>query len=47
MRVDIAGHVGNSKTANLKSLSVNYMLFFNSALKVEHTVSHFYFTVFF
>ena len=48
----MAGHVVNSRIANLKSSSVNDVLFFNSAvkatneaLKVDQNVS--YFTVFF
>jgi len=46
------GEVVNSRRANLKSLSVNDILFFNSVLKAEKEVlkfnlktSHFYFTV--
>jgi len=48
------GHVVNSRRANLNSLSVNDMLFFNIALKaekevfkVDYEVSHFHFTLFF
>ena len=46
------GHMVNSRRANLKSLSVNDILFFNSVLKAEKEVlkfnlktSHSYFTV--
>ena len=50
----MAEHVINSRRANLKSLSVNDILFFNSAFKdknkmfkVGRKVSHFYLTVMF
>jgi len=46
----IDGHVVNSRRANLKSSSVNDILFFSSALRKKRwrltQVSHFYFAVF-
>ena len=52
-RVGVGGHVVNSRRSNLKSSSVNDILFFNNAckakneaLKVDQKVSHFYFTLF-